>query len=108
MTPATSTQLTREQWEAIGNERFGRNQDKWRFVCPICKNEMSVERARSDFANDLQTLRERDYRIEQECVGRHLPRVGCDWAAYGLFRGPVFVDGVPVFDFATATQETST
>jgi hypothetical protein len=92
--------LTREEWEAKGRELFGEDQSKWRFVCPACGREASMASTRDDHVDALPRLRERNYRIEQECIGRHLPGVGCNWAAYGLFRGPLFVDGLACFDFA--------
>jgi len=93
-----------EAWEAKGRELFGEDKLKWRFVCPACGHEMSGERVRTDFTEHMEKLRASDYRIESECIGRHLPGVGCNWCAYGLFRGPVLVvDGgkeIAVFDFA--------
>lgn len=94
--------MTREEWEAEGRKRFGDDQTKWQFVCPTCDNVMSIERTRTEFTEHLPKLREGKYHVEQECIGRHLPGVGCNWAAYGLFSGPVFVDGIPAFDFAPA------
>ena len=41
-----------------------------------------------------------------ECIGRHVPGKGCDWAAYGLFDiCTVHVDGQPVFEFAPLEEE---
>lgn len=42
----------------------------------------------------------------RECIGRYIKEIDCDWASYGLFRGPVIViasdtgEEVPYFDFA--------
>lgn len=98
------TTITREQWEAKGAELFGPDQSKWRFVCPACGKELSIESVRVEFAQHLPTLREKNFAIEQECVGRYVPGAGCNWVAYGLFSGPLKVrqgDGVtPCFDFA--------
>ena len=30
-------------WQAEAAKRFGNDPFKWRFVCPVCKNEMSVQ-----------------------------------------------------------------
>jgi hypothetical protein len=79
--------LTLEQWEAKGRELFGDDKSKWRFVCPSCGNVMSIEKAKAEFT----MLQGRGWRPEAECVGRYLDDVGCDWAAYGLFRGPLIV-----------------
>lgn len=67
-----------------------------KFVCPNCGLESSP--------NDFKEFGAHPERAAKECIGRHTKR-GCDWAAYGLFRGPVFVtltDGTqsPVFRFA--------
>lgn len=93
-------EISRETWEAKGHELFGPDQDNWAFVCPICGHEMSIAKARAEFAEHLPKLREGRYAIVQECIGRHVAGVGCDWASYGLFRGPLIVDGTTAFDFA--------
>lgn len=97
-------EITRAEWEAKGLELFGADLTKHRFVCPSCGNEMSMERARTEFAQHMPAFKAGNYRIEQECVGRHVPGVGCDWAAYGLFRGPLLVrddvGAIPAFDYA--------
>lgn len=95
ITPPT----TRDEWQALGKRLFGDDQSKWVFRCPTCKNELSIAKVREIYAAELPKLRERGYAIEQECIGRHIAGVGCNWAAYGLFRGPWIVDGVPVFEF---------
>lgn len=92
--------VTREQWEAKGRELFGDDQANWLFVCPMCGHEISIAKARAEHADDLPKLRARGFAIGQECIGRHLPERGCNWAAYGLFHGPLFVDGLASFDFA--------
>lgn len=68
------------------------------FVCPNCGNTASP--------NDFKAVGAAPERATKECIGRHVQGRGCDWAAYGLFRGPAFVevgDGkppAPVFRFA--------
>ena len=91
---------TRLEWEAKGAELFGDDMTKWRFVCPTCKLVMSIERARAE----LPELKGCGWRPESECIGRYTKRTGCDWAAYGLLHGPLFVDlgdgkEIPAFDF---------
>lgn len=95
-------EVSHERWEEVGRELFGEDKATWRFVCPNCGKEMSIAQARAEHADELPRLRERKYAVEMECIGRHLPGVGCDWAAYGLFSGPVLVGALrqPVFDFA--------
>jgi len=77
---------------------------KWVFVCPACKGEMSIDRARSLYPE----LKGSGWAPHQECVGRYTDKVKCDWCAYGLFKGPVLVQDVTkkgeaidvgVFDF---------
>lgn len=69
-----------------------------KFVCPNCGLTSSP--------NDFAAIGATPERATKECIGRHTNERGCDWAAYGLFRGPVFVqmpDGgepSPVFEFA--------
>jgi hypothetical protein len=97
--------MTEAEWTALGAELFGADKTKWRFVCPHCKHAISIVEARKLPEDQLRSLREGDWRIEQECVGRHISSIGCDWAAFGLFSGPFFVarDGgteTPVFGFA--------
>ena len=92
--------ITKAQWEAKGRELFGGDMAAWVFVCPSCGNEMSVAKARQMFAAELPRLRAGGFSVEAECIGRHVPGVGCDWAAFGLLAGPLFVDGTPAFDFA--------
>lgn len=74
--------------------RFRHTEDAT-FVCPRCGRE--------------QTIREfKEHGIEphhayKDCIGRHVPGVGCDWASYGLLgtlgKGRL-VDGIEVFNFA--------
>jgi hypothetical protein len=76
-------------------ERCGKLDCK--FVCPRCELASSP--------NDFKGLGVTPERAAKECIGRHTQERGCDWAAYGLFRGPAFValpDGAvtPVFEFA--------
>lgn len=51
-------------------------------------------------------LKGRGWQLGRECLGRYVDDVDCNWASYGLFRGPLIViateDGREVlyFDFA--------
>lgn len=78
---------------AEARERFGDDPKLFAFACPQCKDVATIQ----DFidAGNPEAA-------GQHCVGRDLgvlsrpPGVdsrawggrGCDWAAYGLFRGP--------------------
>ncbi len=102
--------LTQADLIALAKARFGANPMDWAFRCPNCGD---VATARDFPAHDRE-------RIGQECVGRHRGALagpagtkggtgradrGCDWAAYGLFRGPWIVtmpDGREIGSFPLA------
>ncbi len=75
--------------------RFGPDAKQWAFICPMCGDVACAQ----DF---IDAGADPD-RIGQECIGRSLGVLerdqppggyqgrGCDWYAYGLFRGPMFV-----------------
>lgn len=89
---------TLEAWQNEMKERFPHGKDTVAFVCPRCKNVATI----ADFK--AAGLSEND--APQQCLFRSTDRKRCDWAAYGLFRGPRIIvmpeDGreVPVFEFA--------
>ena len=90
---------SREEWLAKGRELFGKDMLKWRFKCPRCGRVQTPE--------DFHKFKEKGAQPDtayQECMGRHDLAVKCDWAAFGLFKGPDFVcvaDGeIAVFKFA--------
>jgi hypothetical protein len=100
--------MTHAEWTAEARRRFGDNSNKWRFVCPVCKHEASVEDWRNADAPDPA--------IAFSCIGRWLGKSRdafqstgkgpCNYAGGGLFKlNPVVVDGFPVFDFAPATED---
>lgn len=101
------TEMSEADWRSLGESLFGKSMDRWRFVCPTCGSTMSIEKARKLPEDQKERLRAGNgWSIEQECVGRYLTGVGCDWAAYGLFHGPFFVvrpsgNKTPVFGFDT-------
>ena len=79
--------LTQQELEDEARARFGDDPWKWAFECPRCGDVATA----GDFPEG-----ERD-RLGRECVGRALGILkknqvykgrGCDWAAFGLFRGP--------------------
>jgi hypothetical protein len=97
----TNTAISEEDWIKKGIELFGEDREKWRFHCPSCHNELSIEEARTKFAS----LEGCGWHPVSECIGRYTRDAGCDWCAYGLFSGPLFVKRddetvTPVFDFA--------
>lgn len=82
--------FTREELHAMAVKRFGPNPSNWAFKCPMC-SDIAVA---SDFPSPGSE------RLGQDCVGRHRGQPeaengrpankerGCNWCAYGLFRGP--------------------
>jgi len=97
--------LTESEWRKRGAELFGEDVARWRFKCPTCGHVASVESLRAELTDEELGLLRGRYSLEAECIGRYLSDRGCDWAAYGLFSGPVFVlrdsgRETPVFDFA--------
>jgi hypothetical protein len=118
---ALETHRCLKQQELIDEaaQRFGPDAQKWAFQCPRC-GDIAVA---GDFPDG-----QRD-RIGQECVGRwrgalkglandnagqSVAERGCDWTAYGLFRGPweiVMPDGHSAWGFplapAPATADTA-
>jgi hypothetical protein len=94
-----STEITATPHAEWLDEVEGRGKLDCKFVCPSCGLTSSP--------NDFKALGVHPERAAKECIGRHTKERGCDWAAYGLFQGPVFVlmpDGkeLPVFRFAVA------
>jgi hypothetical protein len=79
--------LTQAELAAEAQERFGDDPIAWAFECPSCGDVATLKDFRD--AGPGASL------VGQECIGRHLGALkkpysgrGCDWAAYGLFRGP--------------------
>lgn len=93
--------ISQAEWEAKGKELFGEDKRNWRFVCPKCKDVKSF----NDVKEKYPESRGCGWQPGRECIGRYIEEIDCDWAAYGLFRGPliIVVNGggeVPYFDFA--------
>lgn len=90
-----------QQWMSEGKKIFGTdNPYKWAWKCPACGRKQTMSEFKS-----LENADPND--AYQECIGRYFNgRKGpykCDWAAYGLFRGPSIVKEngkeIAVFDF---------
>ena len=111
-----------EDWFALGEELFGPDPADWRFECPSCHDTASGRDFREAldehprYRKDRSPVQASDL-LGQECIGRTLGALlrspnpytgrGCDWAAYGLFSGPVHVvqgdRRVPTFRFASTS-----
>lgn len=81
---------TESEWVKAGEKLYGADPMKWRFECPACHNVTSVE--------DFRIFKDKGATPDSaatECIGRYTGGLKgpnkCDWAAYGLFRGPDFV-----------------
>ena len=82
--------MTQAEWMAEGRRRFGDDQMKWRFVCPVCGHVATPE--------DYKAAGAPSTAVAFSCVGRWsgaksgLWRSGdavakpCDYAGGGLFR----------------------
>lgn len=86
---------THKEWEAKGEELFGDDRMKWRFVCPSCKHIASTQ--------DWKDAGAKSSAVAFSCVGRWLPTTQtkafsrnpgpCNYAGGGLICiNPVEVD----------------
>lgn len=81
------TVLTKEDWEKKGNELFGPNMMKWRFVCPACGNVAAVE----DF-RPFESQGAKPDSATHHCIGRYDGHLDvdmgackpCNYTGYGL------------------------
>lgn len=89
----TQDELVRELRDRCGDDPM-----RWAFQCPNCKDVATGQ----DFHDALaESGGNASDHLGQECIGRRLGALtrsaepyrgrGCDWAAYGLFRGPWLV-----------------
>lgn len=106
------THWTQAELIAEAARRFGENRREWRFECPQC-GDVATAQDFLDAGEPADSLP-----IGVVCIGRVTGALtkqaatntrGCDWAAFGLFRGPWFVkmpDGreVPSFPLAKAAS----
>ena len=96
--------MTKKEWEAEGERRFGDNKLEWKFKCPACGHVISVL--------DYKKAGAPSGAIAFSCIGRYLkgqPREAfgekekgpCNYAGGGLVGlNPVEVDGENYFEFA--------
>ena len=95
------TEIGFDEWEAKGKELFRENREDWEFICPSCGNVASITLAKKNWPQ----LRGQNWNPVSECVGRYVDKVGCNWVAYGLFSGPLFINkgmmkNIAAFDFS--------
>lgn len=99
--------MTKKEWEAEGERRFGDNKLEWKFKCPACGHVISVK--------DYKDAGAPNGAIAFSCIGRYLdaePREAfvakkdkgkspCNYAGGGLVGlNSVEVDGENYFEFA--------
>lgn len=126
------TTITQDELLAELRHRFGDDPMDWAFVCPSCKDVATGSDFKQALADHPRTHKDGSKVMAsdvlgQECIGRTLgvldrPKTkemedsrnwggrGCNWVAYGLFRGPVIVttaDGKEfgAFEMAPAKAE---
>ncbi len=86
--------LTKEEWVAEGQRRFGPAVSRWRFVCPSCNHVASVA--------DWIEAKAPEEAVAFSCIGRWTGAPGsntfgraggpCQYAGGGLFKlNPVLV-----------------
>ncbi|MGT2969087.1 VVA0879 family protein [Streptococcus azizii] len=93
---------TLSEWKAEGVNRFGEDVEQHVFKCPKCGRENKVIEFK-EYADSPDSA-------VTNCIGRYNKSIGCDWAAYGLFRtlgkGRVVImpngEKLEVFDFGGA------
>lgn len=84
---------TLQEWLAEAERRYGKNYENYKFKCPHCGNIAS--------GKEFKDAGQNPKAMYCECIGRYVKDKGCDWTAYGLFDiCKVYVDGIPVFEFA--------
>ena len=100
--------MTKAEWKAEGERRFGKDIMKWRFVCPSCGHVASLQ--------DWKDAGAPANAAAFSCVGRWLGEAReaffvadktkpgpCNYAGGGLIGlNPLEVDGEHYFDFAEA------
>jgi hypothetical protein len=101
--------------------RFGPDHANWAFICPACNDVASAADFRAALDSQGLTEETASQHLGQVCIGRltgapspgtKTTERGCNWAAFGLFRGPEFIimpDGheAPCFAIAPATLTTT-
>lgn len=92
----------RQSWIDEGERLFGKNHDKWVFVCPHCEYEQSVESVQSYLKQEIS--RKVKNSLHRECAGNFVLGVGCDLTLrpdLRIHEAEVVYEGknMPVFKF---------
>lgn len=91
-----------DDWQKEMKTLFPGGSETVAFVCPACKNVATV--------GDFKAAGQSENAAPQQCFFRDADPKRCDWAAFGLFRGPRIIempDGeeTPVFEFYAGPAE---
>lgn len=100
--------FTQERFLSTLRERFGKRARDWAFICPNCGDVATGTDFKAALKAHPHTRRDGEPVIPsdimgQQCIGRILGACtgvthtaytgrGCDWAAGGLFSGPIYVE----------------
>lgn len=76
--------MSEADWRQVGKDLYGDDVMSWEFICPSCGIVLSYNK----FLDRRAEITGQGWEPTTECIGRYLPDVGCDWAAFGLFSGP--------------------
>lgn len=111
--------MTQDDFLAELRRRFGEDPMNWAFRCPNC-GDVATGQDWRDALDRLGSNKPASSFLGQCCIGRvaldlngdrSKPERGCDWAAYGLFRGPLAVttaEGKTLWAFPIAEAPTTT
>lgn len=102
-------EMTRDEYYKLGKELFGEDMSKWEFVCPSCGNIQSAASVREQMKKGIPSLRfgmfeEGDMINPAEaCYAEN-----CNWAANGLFSGPLLITMDPTKEINAARGDNCT
>ena len=93
--------ISRDVWLEKAKALFGEDPKDWKFKCVSCGKVQTA----MDFINAGIEKKKANQLVYQECIGRHVKNIGCDWCLYGLLKThelEVEYEGIkiPVFRFA--------
>lgn len=69
------TRLSYEEWRTNGEMLFGKDIEKWKFVCPSCKTVQTL----LDWRRAGATKRQAGENIGLICIGNKSKKKGCKW-----------------------------
>lgn len=84
--------ITKEEFEKRAEGLFGKDKEKWRFICPTCKRVQSVESVRNQMKNNISSqrygvLKKGDsISVHSVCYGHD-----CNYVANGLFNSGILL-----------------